>query len=90
MNESKPPVSKSELAAVLRDAFAADLTVEKTAVVMNRDQYHITGFVLCHPVSGARCIVEMSAVRWLTKEESWWLMHISKDLPTAKSEPAEN
>ena len=90
MIESKPPVSKSELTAVLRDAFAADLTVEKTAVVMNRDQYQITGFVLCHPVSGRRCIVEMSAVRWLTKEESWWLMHISKDLPISKSEPAEN
>ena len=83
MSETQQPVEQSALLSVLRDAFAADLTAEKSAVVMKRDGYNITGFVLCHPVSGNRCIVEMSACRWLTKEESWWLMHISKTLPTA-------
>ena len=79
----RPQVGTSDLLAVLRDAFSADLTAEKSAIVMKRDGYNITGFVLCHPVSGNRCIVEMSACRWLTKDESWWLMHISKELPTA-------
>lgn len=79
----QPQVGTTDLLAVLRDAFAADLTAEKSAVVMKRDGYNITGFVLCHPVTGNRCIVEMSACRWLTKDESWWLMHVSKELPTA-------
>ena len=77
----------SELLAVLRAAPAADLTAEKSAVVMQRDGYNVTGFVLCHPATGNRCIVEMSACRWLTKDESWWLMHVSKELPTATDEP---
>lgn len=86
--EGQPQVGTTDLLAVLRDAFAADLTAEKSAVVMKRDGYNITGFVLCHPVTGNRCIVEMSACRWLTKDESWWLMHISKELPTANDEVA--
>ena len=84
--EGQPQVGTTDLLAVLRDACAADLTAEKSAVVMKRDGYNITGFVLCHPVTGNRCIVEMSACRWLTKDESWWLMHISKELPTANAE----
>ena len=83
-NQNQPPkISPSDLLAVLRDAPAAGLTAEKSTVVMKRNGYNITGFVLCHPETGNRCIVEMSACRWLTKDESWWLMHVSKELPTA-------
>lgn len=54
---------------------------------MKRDGYNITGFVLCHPVTGNRCIVEMSACRWLTNDEMWWLMHISESPLTANNPP---
>lgn len=71
------PVTNTVLLAVLGDAPAARLTAEKSETVQKRDGYRITGFVLHHPETGERCIVEMSAVRWLSKEESWWLMHES-------------
>ena len=94
-DQNEPPKAElarlgtSDLLAVLQDAQAADLTAEKSAVVMKRDGYNITGFVLCHPVTGNRCIVEMSACRWLTKDESWWLMHISES-PLAANNPPNN
>ena len=44
---------------------------------MKRDGYEITGFILCNPKTGQRCLVEMSAVRWLDKDSAWWLMHES-------------
>ncbi|UQN71777.1 hypothetical protein NUJ28_06170 [Burkholderia multivorans] len=50
------------------------LTDQKAAHIMQRDGYKLTGVVLCRD-DGARCIVESSAVRWLTKDESWALMH---------------
>ena len=83
MPEPSPPA----LLNLLADAPAARLTAEQAQVVMSRDGYKITGVVLCHPVSGDRCIVEMSACRWLTKAESWWLMHISKTLPAESPNP---
>lgn len=39
--------------------------------------WQVSGFVLYQPDSNARVIVEMSAVRRLTNEEMWWLMHDS-------------
>ena len=72
------PVASTALLAGLGDVQAARLTAEKSETVQKRDGYQITGFVLCHPETGARCIVEMSACRWLSKEESWWLMHESE------------
>lgn len=76
----------SDLLAVLGDAQAADLTAMKAASIINRSGHKITGFVVCHPETHDRCIVEMSACRWLTNEEMWWLMHISKELPTANDQ----
>lgn len=78
-----PEVGTRALVAVLGDVQAARLTADKTATVVRRDGYQITGFVLCHPETGNRCIIEMSACRWLTNEESWWLMHVSNELPPA-------
>ncbi len=36
--------------------------------------YQITGLVMTTP-GGDKCIVDSSAVRWLTKEQSWEIMH---------------
>ncbi|MCA7959463.1 hypothetical protein LGM14_18355 [Burkholderia multivorans] len=50
------------------------LTDEKARHIMQRDGYKLTGVVLATD-DGARCIVEMGAVRWLSHNESWSLMH---------------
>ena len=63
---------------MLKGSQADKLTAKKSEQVMNRDGHVISGFVLCHPDTGHRCIIEMSAVRWLTNKESWWLMHESE------------
>jgi hypothetical protein len=39
------------------------LTHNKTAHIIARDGFEMTGFVLTHP-DGRKCIVDMSAVRW--------------------------
>ena len=39
-----------------------------------------TGYVLCDPKTGRRCIVEMGAVRWLETEEMWILMHTESEI----------
>ncbi len=79
------------LSNVLGGAQAADLTAMKTASIMSRQGYKITGFVVCHPETHERCIVEKSACRWLTNEEMWWLMHVSKSPlnPTSSPPPTE-
>ena len=56
---------------------ARDLTASKTAMIIDRDGSQITGFVLTQP-SGGVGIVDKSAVRWLTKDDLWWLMHVSE------------
>jgi len=40
--------------------------------------YEISGLVIIKPETGERCIIEMSAGRWLNKEEMRWLMHESE------------
>jgi hypothetical protein len=69
------------LLAVLGDAQSANLTAQKAASIEKRGglagPYKITGFVLANS-GGDRCIVEMSAVRWLSMDEMWWLMHDSQ------------
>jgi hypothetical protein len=73
------PSIKEKLLAFLGSAASADLTALKTASVLEHDGYHITGFILLSTV-GRSCIVDRSAVRWLDKDEWWWLMHVSKEL----------
>ncbi|MCO8609685.1 hypothetical protein KGP95_13320 [Burkholderia multivorans] len=50
------------------------LTDEKANHIIQRDGYKLTGAVLCAS-DGRRCIVDLGAVRWLTKAEAWKLMH---------------
>lgn len=50
------------------------LTTNKTRILMDKG-YEISGFVLMHPKTGERQIVELSAVRKLTNDEMWSLMH---------------
>lgn len=69
------------LKELLGDVQAASLTASKTDSIIQRGcyrgDYRISGFVLCNE-QGDRCLVEMSAVRWLDKDEMWWLMHESE------------
>jgi len=83
--ESQPQVGSDDLLAVLCDAQSADLTAMKTASIITLNGHKITGFVVCHPETHDRCIVEMSACRWLTNEEMWWLMHVSESPLTANA-----
>ena len=77
MQELKP--TQENLRLLLGEAPAADLTALKTAIILERGGiqkgHQLTGFILCHPETGERCLVEMSACRWLTRDESWKLMH---------------
>lgn len=50
------------------------LTDEKANHIIARDGFKMTGAVLCKP-NGERCIVEMSAVRWLSNDEMWAILH---------------
>jgi len=63
-----------DLLASLGDVPARELTALKTASIRDGG-FRISGFVLCHPETHQRCIVEMSACRWLSNDESWALMH---------------
>ena len=50
------------------------LTADKAAHICERDGYRPTGVVLQNE-NGERCIVELGAVRWISKDEMWKLMH---------------
>jgi hypothetical protein len=60
------------------EAASAHLTAKKAAGFCEMGVgWQISGFVLYKPETHERCIVEMSACRWLTNKEMWWLMHDS-------------
>ena len=46
---------------------------------------HVTGFVVTSK-TGLSALVYKSAVRWLTHDDMWWLMHESDKLATRKTE----
>ncbi len=50
------------------------LTSSKASHICERDGYNVTGFVLTND-KGDKCVVDMSAVRWLKQEEHWRVMH---------------
>lgn len=54
------------------------MTIEKAEWIMERDKMIVTGFMLTCPKTGEVGIVDKSAVRWLSKEDWWWLMHVSE------------
>ncbi|KVE37351.1 DUF551 domain-containing protein [Burkholderia sp. TSV86] len=65
------------------------LTDMKANDIIQRDGYKMTGAVLCLE-DGSRCIVELGAVRWLTRDESWALMHPrTAPQPSQADAPAE-
>lgn len=76
MKSDTPPTAE-QLEAVIAEKGHPRLTAGKAAVVAARDGWEVTGFVLSCPRSGRRAIVERSAVRWLSAEEMWWIMHDS-------------
>jgi hypothetical protein len=67
-----------KLRDILGDIQGANLTARKAVTIIERDGYKISGFTLVNTETGDRAIVEMSAVRWISNKESWWLMHESK------------
>jgi len=70
--------SAESLFRVMGEAASAHLTAKKAAGFCEMGVgWQISGFVLYKPETHERCIVEMSACRWLTNKEMWWLMHDS-------------
>jgi len=61
------------------------LTHRKAKGIIKDKGYHVTGFVLSRP-DGDKCIVDMSAVRWLTGKEFFEMMHPPVVSPTAEPE----
>lgn len=50
------------------------LTAAKTETIIRREGYQISGFILILPSTSHRCLVELSAVRWLPNEAMQALM----------------
>lgn len=61
------------------------LTHRKTKGIIKDKGYHVTGFVLTRE-DGDKCVVDMSAVRWLTGKEFFEMMHPPVVSPTAEPE----
>ena len=66
---------RNKLLEILEDPQFARLTAEKVEYLQKHHGYQITGFVLCHPETGERCVVEKSACRYLSNDGIWNLMH---------------
>jgi hypothetical protein len=62
------------------------LTHRKTKGIIKDRGYNVTGFVLTESVAENKCIVDMSAVRWLTGKEFFEMMHPPVVSPTAEPE----
>ena len=61
------------------------LTHRKAKGIINDNGYHVTGFVLTRE-DDEKCIVDMSAVRWLTGKEFFEMMHPPVVSPTSAPE----
>lgn len=67
--------NENELLTVLHpEAGARHLTARKTAHLLNTQGFKLTGFVF-RDEHGQVGICECSAVRWMTREQAWELMH---------------
>ncbi len=53
------------------------LTANKAAHICERDGFDVTGVVM-KDICGEVCIVDGGAVRWMSKNEFWDLMHLSR------------
>lgn len=56
------------------------MTSLKAATTKAETAYQISGVVLAHP-DGRRCIVEGGAVRWISGDEFWHVMHPERPEP---------
>lgn len=66
---------KEKLLEVLDEkAQARDLTAMKTNSILKQGGFKITGFVVTD-VAGGVAIIDKSAVRWMTKDHLWEMMH---------------
>jgi len=54
------------------------LSADKAAFICDRDGSSISGFVVTNNKTGEIAIIDKSAVRWLSSDEMWWLMHDSQ------------
>jgi len=55
-----------------------DLTHKKTKQIIQRYGFFVSGFVLTRE-DGSKCVVDMSAVRWMDADEFFKMMHPSED-----------
>lgn len=55
------------------DGFSHTMTMVKSDTVIGKG-YDLTGFCFRNK-EGDLCIVELAAVRWMSREEAWRLMH---------------
>jgi hypothetical protein len=79
------PTLKAEPQPTLHpDAPNRELTLQKVESIMQRG-YQITGFMLLS--EHGHGIVDMSAVRWLTKDEWWKIMHEAEPQPVPLDRP---
>lgn len=62
------------------------LTHRKAKGIIKDNGYHVTGFVLSRP-DGDKCIVDMSAVRWLSGKEFFEIMHPIETSPPVFIQP---
>ena len=65
------------------------LTHRKSKGIIKDRGYNVTGFVLTRK-DGDKCIVDMSAVRWLSGKEFFEMMHPVVTSPTAEPEANEH
>lgn len=76
MNTDTPRTDADVLFGILGDRHKIRLTAQKAESVLSRDGYQISGFVMTSP-EGRTAIVDHACVRWLSRDEMWWLMHDS-------------
>ncbi|VVE78135.1 hypothetical protein [Pandoraea sputorum] len=62
------------------------LTNRKADDIAARDGYKFTGYVLTND-AGKKCVVNMSAVRWVSQNEFWLLMHGQSALDVQPNPP---
>lgn len=62
------------------------LTHNKTKHIIARDRFSVTGFVLTKE-NGDKCIVDMSAVRWMSRDEFFTMMHPVPNANVTGAEP---
>jgi hypothetical protein len=63
------------------------LTIVKAESLIRESAFEVSGYVLLDPKTGNRAIVEMAAVRHLTNNEMWALMHPVHDVYDASPHP---